>query len=59
MKRRTKRKIKKFFSKNLILVLSVSLISSVFLLSTAYSPLNQNLELTGNSEIITSENPDL
>ena len=51
MKKRTKRKIKKIINKNIFLILFLGLFSSIFLLGTAYSLLQTNLNITGTSQI--------
>ena len=51
MKKRTKRKIKKIINKNIVLILFLGLFSSIFLLGTAYSLLQTNLNITGTSQI--------
>ena len=51
MKKRTKRKIKKIINKNIILIIFLGLFSSIFLLGTAYSLLQTNLNITGTSQI--------
>ena len=47
MKRRTKRKIKKVLSKNIFLILFIGIFSSIFLLGTAYSLIQSNLDVKG------------
>ena len=51
MKKRTKRKIKKIINKHIFLILFLGLFSSIFLLGTAYSLLQTNLNITGTSQI--------
>lgn len=59
MKRRTKRKIKRFFFKHSVLIIIVCMFPSLFLLSTAYSVLTENIEVQGISNIISSEIPNI
>lgn len=49
MKRRTKRKIKKMMSKNVLLILFVGIISSIFIIGTAYSLAQSQLSVKGTS----------
>ena len=54
MKKRTKRKIKKFFKKNLVFLFCVPLFVTLFLITTAYSLHTQELTVTGKGQIISA-----
>ena len=51
MKRRTKRKIKKFFQKNSLVLFVVPLFVSIFCFGIAYSQMRQQLDIQGNAQI--------
>lgn len=51
MKRRTKRKIKKIFKKNIILIFAFIIIISLFLFKSAYSSMQTELTVNGSGSI--------
>lgn len=57
MKRRTKRKIKRFFHKNSVVLFIVPLIVSIFCLGIAYSQFKQQFDIDGNANIVGSSEP--
>lgn len=57
MKRRTKRKIRKYFQKHSTVLFVMPLIVSIFCLGVAYSELRHQLAIDGNAKVVSSSTP--